>query len=52
MRPPNMERIVELNRGPFVGAPQPIEALNGGGGGAPLDVARPRISRRDMRAVR
>jgi hydroxyacylglutathione hydrolase len=38
VRPPNMERIVELNRGPFVGPPEPIEALNGGGGGAPLDV--------------
>jgi rhodanese-related sulfurtransferase len=24
-RPPNMERIVELNRGPFVGAPAPLE---------------------------
>jgi hydroxyacylglutathione hydrolase len=23
-RPPNLERIVELNRGPFVGAPEPI----------------------------
>ncbi len=38
VRPPNMERIVELNRGPFVGAPGPIEALNGGSGGALLDV--------------
>ena len=25
-RPPNMERIVELNRGPFVGAPPPARA--------------------------
>jgi hydroxyacylglutathione hydrolase len=24
-RPPNLERIVELNRGPFVGAPPPLE---------------------------
>lgn len=24
-RPPNLERIVELNRGPFVGAPAPLE---------------------------
>jgi hydroxyacylglutathione hydrolase len=24
-RPPNLERIVELNRGPFVGAPDPLE---------------------------
>jgi hydroxyacylglutathione hydrolase len=38
VRPPNMERIVELNRGPFLGAPEPIRALNGGGGGATLDV--------------
>lgn len=26
-RPPNMERIVELNRGPFLGAPAPFEEL-------------------------
>jgi hydroxyacylglutathione hydrolase len=26
-RPPNMERIVELNRGPFVGAPTPVNGL-------------------------
>jgi hydroxyacylglutathione hydrolase len=26
-RPPNLERIVELNRGPFVGAPQPVEEV-------------------------
>jgi hydroxyacylglutathione hydrolase len=32
VRPPNMDRIVELNRGPFVGAPQPLEPLNGGSG--------------------
>jgi hydroxyacylglutathione hydrolase len=38
VRPPNMERIVELNRGPFVGAPEPIQPLNGGGAGAVLDV--------------
>ncbi len=37
VRPPNMERIVELNRGPFVGAPAPLEPLNGGAG-AVLDV--------------
>jgi hydroxyacylglutathione hydrolase len=24
-RPPNLERIVELNRGPFVGAPEPLQ---------------------------
>jgi hydroxyacylglutathione hydrolase len=38
VRPPNMERIVELNRGAFVGSPKPLEALNGGGAGAILDV--------------
>ena len=32
-----MERIVGLNRGPFVGSPKPLELLNGGGG-ATLDV--------------
>ena len=37
VRPPNMERIVELNRGPFLGAPEPIRPLNGGSG-ALLDV--------------
>ena len=37
VRPPNMDRIVELNRGPFVGAPEPLESLNGGSG-ALLDV--------------
>jgi hydroxyacylglutathione hydrolase len=26
-RPPNMERIVELNRGPFLGAPAPLQPL-------------------------
>ena len=38
VRPPNMERIVELNRGAFMGAPEAIERLNGGGAGAALDV--------------
>ncbi len=28
LRPPNMERIVELNRGPFVGAPHAHGAIN------------------------
>ena len=37
VRPPNMDRIVELNRGPFVGSPEPIGPLNGGAG-AILDV--------------
>ena len=30
LRPPNMERIVDLNRGPFVGSPPPLEPLSGG----------------------
>ena len=38
VRPANMERIVALNRGPFLGAPEPLEPLNGGGGAAVLDV--------------
>jgi hydroxyacylglutathione hydrolase len=32
VRPANMDRIVELNRGPFVGSPMPLEPLNGGSG--------------------
>jgi glyoxylase-like metal-dependent hydrolase (beta-lactamase superfamily II)/rhodanese-related sulfurtransferase len=32
VRPANMERIVELNRGPFVGRPASLEPLDGGGG--------------------
>jgi glyoxylase-like metal-dependent hydrolase (beta-lactamase superfamily II) len=27
-RPPNMERVVELNRGPFLGAPEPLRRLD------------------------
>jgi hydroxyacylglutathione hydrolase len=37
VRPANMERIVELNRGPFVGSPAALEPLNGGSGSI-LDV--------------
>jgi hydroxyacylglutathione hydrolase len=37
VRPANMERIVALNRGPFVGSPSPLEPVNGGSG-AVLDV--------------
>jgi hydroxyacylglutathione hydrolase len=32
VRPANMDRIVELNRGPFVGSPEALEPLNGGSG--------------------
>jgi glyoxylase-like metal-dependent hydrolase (beta-lactamase superfamily II)/rhodanese-related sulfurtransferase len=30
LRPPNMERIVALNRGPFVGSPEPLEPVDDG----------------------
>ncbi len=39
-RPPNMDRIVALNRGPFVGAPAPLERLDNAGETPVLD-ARP-----------
>ena len=38
VRPPNMNRIVALNRGAFVGSPDPLETVNGDGTGALLDV--------------
>jgi glyoxylase-like metal-dependent hydrolase (beta-lactamase superfamily II)/rhodanese-related sulfurtransferase len=37
-RPPNMERIVELNRGPFGGARPPLETVSDTGGAVVLDV--------------
>jgi hydroxyacylglutathione hydrolase len=37
-RPPNMERIVELNRGPFLGAPPPLAELQETDGSVVLDV--------------
>jgi glyoxylase-like metal-dependent hydrolase (beta-lactamase superfamily II)/rhodanese-related sulfurtransferase len=40
-RPPNMERIVELNRGPFVGAPRPLDEIGEAGGSTVLDVRSP-----------
>src|SRR2546429_4436557 len=40
-RPPNMARIVELNRGPFLGAPAPLEALVSADGATVLDVRPP-----------
>jgi hydroxyacylglutathione hydrolase len=40
-RPPNMERIVDLNRGPFVGAQEPLGTVDSPGGGSVLDVRRP-----------
>jgi glyoxylase-like metal-dependent hydrolase (beta-lactamase superfamily II)/rhodanese-related sulfurtransferase len=37
-RPPNMESIVELNRGPFLGAQPPLQHLDGAGDAVVLDV--------------
>src|SRR5439155_25197021 len=37
-RPPNMDRIVELNRGPFVAAQPPLGTADSAEGGAVLDV--------------
>lgn len=37
-RPPNMDRIVELNRGPFLGAQQPLGSAESADGGVVLDV--------------
>ena len=37
-RPPNMDRIVELNRGPFLGAPAPFERLDSAADATVLDV--------------
>jgi hydroxyacylglutathione hydrolase len=37
-RPPNMERIVSLNRGPFLPAPQPLPVLDAPGDAVVLDV--------------
>ena len=38
LRPPNVELIVALNRGPFVGAPPTLEAVGGAGAATVLDV--------------
>jgi glyoxylase-like metal-dependent hydrolase (beta-lactamase superfamily II)/rhodanese-related sulfurtransferase len=37
-RPPNLERIVDLNRGPFLGAPPAVPRLDGAGDAPVLDV--------------
>jgi glyoxylase-like metal-dependent hydrolase (beta-lactamase superfamily II)/rhodanese-related sulfurtransferase len=37
-RPPNLERIVELNRGPFLGAPPEVRRLGAAGDAPVLDV--------------
>src|SRR6266508_3046303 len=41
LRPPNMERIVELNRGPFVGAPHALELVTNADGATIVDVRDP-----------
>ncbi len=41
LRPPNMERIVELNRGPFVGAPQALDLVTNADGATIVDVRDP-----------
>jgi hydroxyacylglutathione hydrolase len=38
LRPPNMDRIVASNKGPFVGAPASLERVTAPDGGAVLDV--------------
>jgi glyoxylase-like metal-dependent hydrolase (beta-lactamase superfamily II)/rhodanese-related sulfurtransferase len=37
-RPPNMERIVEINRGPFLGAQPPVREVDDAGAAVVLDV--------------
>jgi hydroxyacylglutathione hydrolase len=37
-RPPTMDRVVELNRGPFLGAPEPLQPLDSPNGAVVLDV--------------
>ncbi|MEK6275553.1 MAG: rhodanese-like domain-containing protein [Actinomycetota bacterium] len=37
-RPPNMDRIVSLNRGPFIGAQQPLGSVQSADGAVVLDV--------------
>lgn len=41
-RPPTTARVVDLNRGPFVGAPGPLEAVAEPAGATVLDVRPPR----------
>jgi glyoxylase-like metal-dependent hydrolase (beta-lactamase superfamily II)/rhodanese-related sulfurtransferase len=38
LKPPNVERVVALNRGPFVGAPPPLGPVGATGGATVLDV--------------
>ena len=41
-RPPNMDNIVALNRGPFVGAREPLRTVDSADGASVLDVRRPK----------
>jgi glyoxylase-like metal-dependent hydrolase (beta-lactamase superfamily II) len=41
LRPPNVEHVVALNRGPFVGSPAPLEDLDAPTGAVVLDVREP-----------
>ena len=50
-RPPNMENIVELNRGPFLGAQPPLGTIDSPNGAVVLDVRRAREVRRRTRAA-
>jgi hydroxyacylglutathione hydrolase len=38
LRPPNMDRIVAINKGPFVGAPAPLQRVASAGDATVLDV--------------
>jgi hydroxyacylglutathione hydrolase len=40
-RPPTTGRVVKLNRGPFIGAPSPLDELDGPGDATVLDVRTP-----------
>jgi hydroxyacylglutathione hydrolase len=42
-RPPNMDRIVDLNRGPFVPAPEPLRKLSTPTDATVLDVRSPEV---------
>src|SRR5438067_479272 len=42
-RPPNMERVVELNRGPFLGAPPPLKAVAAPQGASVVHVREPEV---------
>jgi hydroxyacylglutathione hydrolase len=43
LRPPNMDRIVAINKGPLVGAPSPLEPVAAPNGGTILDVRSAKV---------